>query len=242
MVTALYFPIICVFFITIFNVILIDIIKFVLEHMDGSNWLLEEQLNTIYIFENDQIFFGYEIMDFEKTIQNGTFQVRKPYIISQHHDQKHFKNVHHHIYTRNEIKWLSDFKASLLNTEKSISLRDAITPEMQESDNLDKELKIVCDVIPSKPLTNTQLKQLIDIINEAYDYDVKLKEEQEHQQLVQRYQKANYTKTHRDTSNTGIKDMRNYVTKLQQDEDYFKEKIETYHQQMQTILTKEESD
>lgn len=240
--TVLYFPIICIFFTIVFSVILIDIIKFLFEHMDGSNWLLEDQLNTIYIFENNQIFFGYEIMDFEKTIQNGTFQVRKPYIISQHHDQKHFKTLYHHIYPRNEIKWLSDFKASLLNTEKSISLRDAITPEMQESDNLNKELKIVCDVIPSKPLTNTQLNQLIDIINEAHDYDVKLKEEQERQQLVQRYQKANYTKTHRDMSNTGVKDMRNYVTKLQQDEDHFKEKIETYYQQMQTILTKEESD
>lgn len=230
------------FFTIIFSVILINIITLLFEHVNGSNWLLEEQLNTIYIFENDQIFFGYEIMNFEKTIQNGIFQVRKPYIIRQYHDQKHFKNVHHHIYTCDEIKWLSDFKASLLNTEKSISLREAITPEMQENDNLDKELKIVCDVIPSKPLTNTQLKQLVNIINEAHDYNIKLKEEKKRQQMVQRYQKANYTKAHRDTSNTSVKDMRNYMTKLQQDEDDFKAKIETYYQQMQEILTEEMSD
>lgn len=41
-----------------------------------------EKFNTLYLFDNNQIFYGYEIMDFEETIKSGEFKVKNPYIIN----------------------------------------------------------------------------------------------------------------------------------------------------------------
>ena len=140
-----------------------------------------EKFNTLYLFDNNQIFYGYEIIDFEETIKSGEFKVKNPYIINNT-DTKTSGFFLQPIHPKNKLN----------DIEKTIHVKDYAYHTKIKKRNKNDDLRIAYDVVPSDPLSHKQLNQIIKIIKNTHQHRLQIIKEQDRYSRVQKYQKANF--------------------------------------------------